>query len=72
MIFNINRLNLEENLLGSEIENMKKISNALTKNNTIKEIVLNHNQITSEGAVEFIKFLKRNSTIKKIGKYQNS
>ncbi|ORX42059.1 hypothetical protein BCR36DRAFT_465929 [Piromyces finnis] len=59
-------LNLEENLLGSEVENMKKIGEALTKNKTIEDIILNHNQITSEGAIEFIKCLKKNRKIKKI------
>jgi len=63
---------MEENLLGSDVENMKKIGDALTKNKTLQEIVLNHNQITSEGAIEFIKFLKKNKTIKKIGNLYNT
>jgi len=48
---------------------MKKIGLALIRNRTLKEIVLNHNNITSEGAVEFIKFLKKNKSIRKIGIY---
>ncbi|KAL6618609.1 hypothetical protein LY90DRAFT_669872 [Neocallimastix californiae] len=62
----ISKLNLEENLFGSDIENMKKIAKALTKNKTLKELSLNHNQITSQEAIEFIKFLKLNKTIKTI------